>query len=130
MKQRKDTALRWLRFSLGALLIVPVLLFAYVAVTTFRAAFQLADDRIDHALSISAEQALRIFRTIDVTLDSIRADPHSVAAELFQRHLRPQLALTRGEQELLELALDGVGQGQAGIGKTDSQASLRGQNYS
>ncbi|HXE11751.1 MAG TPA: hypothetical protein VN788_08955 [Verrucomicrobiae bacterium] len=47
-------------------------------------------------------------RLIDVTLDSIRADPHSVAAELFQHHLRPQLALTRGEQELLELALDGV----------------------
>ena len=47
-------------------------------------------------------------RLIDVTLDSIRGDPHSVAAALFQHHLRPQFALTRSEQELLELALDGV----------------------
>ena len=87
MKQRKDTALRWLRFSLGALLIVPTLLFAYAAATTFRAAFQLADERIDHALAISAEQALRIFRTIDVTLDSVeqilrgKTDPTIKASE-------------------------------------------------
>ncbi|HKV47089.1 MAG TPA: hypothetical protein VJN69_03275 [Candidatus Acidoferrales bacterium] len=48
-------------------------------------------------------------RLIDVTLDSIRADPHSVAAGLFQHHVRPQFAfITQGEQELLELALDGV----------------------
>ncbi|MGH9574010.1 MAG: hypothetical protein ACRD40_10840 [Candidatus Acidiferrales bacterium] len=47
-------------------------------------------------------------RLIDVTLDSIRADPHSVAAGLFQHHVRPQFAFTRGEQELLELALDGL----------------------
>lgn len=47
-------------------------------------------------------------RLVDVTRDSIRTDPHSVAAELFQHHVRPQFAFTRGEQELLELALDGV----------------------
>src|SRR5205814_9046431 len=70
MKQRKDTALRWLRFSLGALLIVPTLLLAYGAANAFQATFRLADERIDHALAISAEQALRSFRTIDVTLDS------------------------------------------------------------
>jgi hypothetical protein len=45
---------------------------------------------------------------LEVTLDSIRTDPHSVAAELFQHHVRPQFAFTRGEQELLELALEGA----------------------
>jgi hypothetical protein len=45
---------------------------------------------------------------VEVTLDSIRADPHSVAAGLFQRHAPPQFVLRRGEQELLELALEGA----------------------
>lgn len=47
-------------------------------------------------------------RLIEVSLDSIRADPHSVAAGLFQHHVQPHFAFTRGEQELLELALEGV----------------------
>jgi hypothetical protein len=38
----------------------------------------------------------------------MRADPHSVAAGLFQHHVPPQFAFTRGEQELLELALEGA----------------------
>ena len=45
---------------------------------------------------------------LEATLDSMRADPHSVASELFQHHVPPQFAFTRGEQELLELALEGA----------------------
>jgi hypothetical protein len=45
---------------------------------------------------------------LQVTLETIRTDPHSVAAGLFQHHVAPQFAFTRGEQELLELALDGA----------------------
>jgi len=41
------------------------------------------------------------------TSESMRADPHSIAAELFQHHVQPQFGLRRGEQELLELALEG-----------------------
>lgn len=44
---------------------------------------------------------------VEVTLDTIRSDPHSIAAELFQHQLAPQFAFTRGQQELLELALEG-----------------------
>lgn len=44
---------------------------------------------------------------VEVTLDTIRQDPHSIAAELFQHQLAPQFAFTCGEQELLELALEG-----------------------
>jgi hypothetical protein len=43
----------------------------------------------------------------EVTAESMRNDPHSVAAPLF-RHVRPQFGFTSGEQELLELALDGA----------------------
>jgi hypothetical protein len=45
---------------------------------------------------------------LEVTLDSMRNDPHSVAAGLFQHHVPPQLAFTQGEQGLLELALEGA----------------------
>jgi DNA-binding CsgD family transcriptional regulator len=45
---------------------------------------------------------------LEVTLDTMRADPHSIAAGLFQRHLPPQFAFTPREQELLELALEGA----------------------
>ena len=71
MQQRKNAALRWLWFSLAAALIIPSVLFAYVAYASYQQAFTLADERIDRALAVSAEQALRIFRSIDVTLDSI-----------------------------------------------------------
>lgn len=43
-----------------------------------------------------------------ITAESIRADPHSVAAELFQHRRQPQFAFTRGEQQLLEVALEGI----------------------
>jgi len=44
---------------------------------------------------------------IEVTFDRIRAHPHSIGAGLFMHHT-PQFGFTRGEQELLELALEGV----------------------
>jgi hypothetical protein len=43
-----------------------------------------------------------------VTVESMRADPHSIAAGLFQHRSRPQFGFTRGEQELLEAALEGM----------------------
>jgi hypothetical protein len=41
------------------------------------------------------------------TSDTMRLDPHSVAAELFQHHRQPRFAFTRREQQLLEIALEG-----------------------
>src|SRR5689334_576626 len=71
MKQRKEAALQWLRLSLAASLIIPILIFGYIAFKAYHIAFELADERIDRTLAVSAEQALRIFRSIDVTLDSV-----------------------------------------------------------
>jgi hypothetical protein len=45
---------------------------------------------------------------VAVTVESMRADPHSIAAELFQHHLQPQFGFTRVEQELLEAAREGA----------------------
>jgi hypothetical protein len=44
---------------------------------------------------------------LEVTLDSMRTDPHSIAATLFQHHVPPQFAFRQVEQELLELAMEG-----------------------
>src|SRR4051794_16856851 len=71
MQQRKNAALRWLWLSLAASLVIPSLIFAYAAFAAYRTAFALEDERIDRSLAVSAEQALRIFRSIDVTLDSV-----------------------------------------------------------
>jgi hypothetical protein len=43
---------------------------------------------------------------LDVTADSIRAYPHSIGARFFM-HRTPQFGFTQGEQDLLELALEG-----------------------
>jgi DNA-binding CsgD family transcriptional regulator len=45
---------------------------------------------------------------LQVTSDSMRDDPHSIAAGLFQHHAPPQFGFTQREQELLELALEGA----------------------
>jgi len=42
-----------------------------------------------------------------VTAETMREDPHSIAAELFHHH-RPQFAFTATEQQLLEIALEGA----------------------
>jgi hypothetical protein len=42
------------------------------------------------------------------TLESMRVDPYSVASGMFQHRRFPQFAFTRGEQQLLEAALDGL----------------------
>src|SRR3954465_8952385 len=71
MRQRRDAALRSLKLMLVASVALPVLLFCYVGWTTDPAAFELADERIERTLDISAEQALRIFQSISVTFDSV-----------------------------------------------------------
>jgi hypothetical protein len=43
-----------------------------------------------------------------VTAETMRQDPHSVAAGLFHHRPQPQFSFTRGEQQLLELALEGL----------------------
>jgi len=45
---------------------------------------------------------------VAITVESMRDDPHSVAAGLFHYRHKPQMEFTRSEQELLEVALEGV----------------------
>jgi two-component system NtrC family sensor kinase len=50
---------------------LPFLAFCYAAWVNYHAAFALADERIDRAGDIAAEQALRVFQSISVTFDSV-----------------------------------------------------------
>ena len=50
---------------------LPFLLFCYAAKVNYHAALALADERIERAGDIAAEQALRVFQSISVTFDSV-----------------------------------------------------------
>src|SRR5258708_14155979 len=71
MRTRRNAALRSLRLMLVASVVFPLLLFCYASWENYRAAFERADEQIKQALDVSAEQALRVFRSIDVTFDSV-----------------------------------------------------------
>jgi two-component system, NtrC family, sensor kinase len=71
MRQRRDAALRSLKWMLVASVALPLALFCYAGWTSYRSAFELADERIERTLDISAEQALRVFQSISVTFDSV-----------------------------------------------------------
>jgi two-component system NtrC family sensor kinase len=71
MRQRRDAALRSLKWMLVASVALPFLLFCYAAWVNYHAAFALADERIERARDIAAEQALRVFQSISVTFDSV-----------------------------------------------------------
>jgi two-component system NtrC family sensor kinase len=71
MRQRRDAALRSLKLMLVASVALPFLLFCYAAKVNYHAAFALADERIERAADIAAEQALRVFQSITVTFDSV-----------------------------------------------------------
>jgi hypothetical protein len=51
----------------------------------------------------NSDRALAAF-----TVESMRDDPHSIAAGLFQHRHQPQFGFTCGEQQLLEVALEGM----------------------
>jgi two-component system NtrC family sensor kinase len=71
MRTRRHAALRSLRLMLAASVVLPLLLFCYASWATYRTAFDRADDRIQQALDLSTEHALRVFRSISVTFDSV-----------------------------------------------------------
>jgi two-component system, NtrC family, sensor kinase len=71
MRTRRDAALRSLRSMLVASVVFPLLLFGYASWVNYRTAFERADEQIKQALDLSIEQALRVFRSIDVTFDSV-----------------------------------------------------------
>jgi two-component system NtrC family sensor kinase len=71
MRKRRDVALRNLRLMLVLSIALPVALFGYASWHNYGVAFQVADERNERALAIAAEQALRVFQSVNVIFDSV-----------------------------------------------------------
>ncbi len=65
--------LRLLRLAVIASLILPVALFSFASFVSYRDNSALQDERLGRTLDVLQEQATRVFRSIDATLDSLEA---------------------------------------------------------
>jgi two-component system, NtrC family, sensor kinase len=63
--------IRLLRLSMVASLLFPALLFVYASFVSYRENRALADERIERSLDLLAEQALKVFQSIDLALDNV-----------------------------------------------------------
>jgi two-component system, NtrC family, sensor kinase len=63
--------IRLLRLSMVASLLFPAVLFAYASFISYRETRALADERIERSLDLVAEQALKVFQSIDLALDNV-----------------------------------------------------------
>ena len=71
-------------------------------------------DRFERYWKANPDTGWNLDRALSVaTSDTMRGDPGSVAAGLFHHHRDPQFGFTREEQELLEVALEGMADLQA-----------------
>ena len=73
MEARNPSTIRLLRWMLVSAALVPAALFAYLAISTYRNSFTLADERIERSLEVVSEQAEKVFQSLNVTFDGIEA---------------------------------------------------------
>ena len=73
MRARRDAAVRLLKTMLVASILLPAALFSYAAWTTYREAFQRADQQLVSFLDITSEHAAKVFQSVDLTFASVRA---------------------------------------------------------
>jgi two-component system NtrC family sensor kinase len=62
-------------------LLVPAALFAYLAISSYRTSFTLADERIERSLDVAAEQVAKVFQSLNVTFAGIEAIIHDRSDE-------------------------------------------------
>jgi two-component system, NtrC family, sensor kinase len=64
-------ALRLLQFGIVAALVLPLILFVFASAISYRTISAIADERAARALDVLQEQAVKVFRSIDATLDTL-----------------------------------------------------------
>jgi signal transduction histidine kinase len=69
--QARATTIRLLQVLAAAALLLPVLSFAFASALSHRASYALADERIERSLDVLQEQALKVFQTMNLALDTI-----------------------------------------------------------
>ncbi len=73
MRARRDAAIRLLKTKLEASIVLPVGLFSYAAWTSYRGAFEHADEQLSATLDIMSEQANKVLQSVDLSFASVRA---------------------------------------------------------
>ena len=64
------SAIRVLRWLIAASIVFPLALFGYAGVTSYRAAWTGADERIERTLDVLQEHALKVFETVDLAIEA------------------------------------------------------------
>jgi len=71
MPNRDRAPLRFLKLTVAACFVVPLLLFLYVALLEWRSASRQADERLETNLNILQEHALKVFETIERSIAEV-----------------------------------------------------------
>jgi signal transduction histidine kinase len=69
--QARATTVRLLQVLSVAALLLPLLFFAIASALSYRATYALADERIERSLDVLQEQALKVFHSMNLALDTI-----------------------------------------------------------
>jgi signal transduction histidine kinase len=69
--QARATTVRLLQVLAVAALLLPVLFFALASALSYRTTYALADERIERSLDVLQEEALKVFQSMDLALDTI-----------------------------------------------------------
>jgi signal transduction histidine kinase len=69
--QARATTVRLLQVLAAAALVLPVLFFAFASALSYRSTYALADERIERSLDVLQEQALKVFQSMNLALDTI-----------------------------------------------------------
>jgi len=64
----RNSAIRSLRLAMLAALVLPIILFVFLAVANYRETAQVADERLERTVNILQEHALKVFETIERTI--------------------------------------------------------------
>jgi signal transduction histidine kinase/ActR/RegA family two-component response regulator len=71
MQSQRVTVIRLLQFAMVAALILPAALFAYASSVTYHSISTATDERIKRSLDVMHEQALRVFRSVELAFGHV-----------------------------------------------------------
>ncbi len=103
----RETTIRLLQVLAVAALLFPLLLYGYGSWLSYREAKALAIERIGHSLDVMQEQALKVFQSMNLALDTIdillanRSSPKSIPSGRIVRTKLPELPPKLPETRLI-----------------------------
>jgi two-component system, NtrC family, sensor kinase len=103
MEARNHSTVRLLQWLLVSAVLVPAALFAYLAISTYRTSFTLADERIERSLEVVSEQVAKVFQSLNVTFAGIEA----ITRDMSDEQIRDSQELHR-ELKKMAMALSAV----------------------